>query len=265
MITTKNEQMDAVTKKAWEMNWEDISMDEILGIFNYHRVKKQMELFLRVLPKNDTILEGGCGLSPYLIKLRQLGYNVVGIDYNEAPLKKALSYDPDLPLKVGDVMAVPYPDNTFGGYISLGVIEHFTEGPQKAIREAHRVLKPGGVFVVFVPWKHIYMRLQAPILFLKGHPFLRKLFKKPETHYWQQYFKKKELSKLMENEGFEVRELHAIDHSHALLSSFGVFRDKNTLDEATPLGLKVAAWCEKHLYWPTAANMVLICYKKKAS
>ena len=255
--------MDAVTKKAWEKNWEDISMDEILKIFEYDRVKKQMELFLRVLPKKGKILEGGCGLSPYLIKLRGLGYDVEGIDYNEAPLKKALSYDPKLPLRVGDVMAVPYADNTFEGYISLGVIEHFTEGPRKAIQEAYRVLKPGGVFVVFVPWKHIYMRIQAPILFLKRHPFMRKIFKKPaDTHYWQQYFKKKELSLMMEREGFEVREVLAIDHAHALLSAFGFFRDKDTLDEATPLGLKVGDWCAKNLTWPTAANMVLICYKK---
>lgn len=263
MRAVKDEVIDKITKKAWEKNWEDISMEEIMGIFNYVRVKKQLELFLRVLPKNEKILEGGCGLSPYLIKLRQLGYDVEGIDYNEAPLKKALSYDPTLPLKVGDVAEIPYPDNYFGAYISLGVIEHFTEGPLRAIREARRVLKTGGVFVVFVPQNTIFMRIASPIRFLKSRKFLRRIFKRSEdNHYWEQYFKKEELAAMLTGEGFEVREMHALDHSHAVQTSCSIFRDKDTLDEANALGFKVADWCEKNLRWQTCATLALICYKK---
>ena len=55
---------DQNTKKAWEKNWESISVEDVLGIFEYERVKKQMNLFLRVLPKDQKILEGGCGLAP---------------------------------------------------------------------------------------------------------------------------------------------------------------------------------------------------------
>src|SRR3989338_1045379 len=151
---------DLTTKQAWENNWRDISIADVLQIFAYDRVKKQMAHFTRVLPKGEKMLEGGCGLGPYLIRLRQLGYDVEGIDYNEGPIRKLLAYDPALPVKVGDVTAVPYPDGTFGGYLSLGVIEHFAEGPEKAIREAHRVLKPGGVFVVAVPTRNLLMDLK---------------------------------------------------------------------------------------------------------
>src|SRR3989338_6073085 len=154
-ITAQNE-TDQKTKKAWEKNWESVSIHEILKIFDYVRVKKQMDLFLRVLPKNEKILEGGCGLAPYLIRLRELGYDVEGIDYNEGPIRKILSYDPSLPVKVGDVTAIPYPDSYFSGYLSLGVIEHFTEGPQKALREAHRVLKKDGVLYLAVPRSHLF-------------------------------------------------------------------------------------------------------------
>src|SRR3990167_913208 len=132
MKTIKDESTDSITKIAWEKNWDSISIGEILEIFSYPRVKKQMEIFLKELPLNEPILEGGCGLAPYLIRLRQLGYDVEGIDYNEAPIQKVLAFDPKLPVKVGDVANIPYHDNTFGGYISLGVIEHFTEGPERA-------------------------------------------------------------------------------------------------------------------------------------
>lgn len=259
----KNRLLDQKTKEAWEKNWEDIPIDKILEIFKYERVKKQMGIFQRALPKNEKILEGGCGLGPYLIRLRQLGYDVEGIDYNEGPIKKILSFDASLPVRMGDVTQIPYPDGTFGGYLSLGVIEHFSEGPQKAIREACRVLRPGGVFVVAVPTRNIFMDLTFPVRFLKSRPFLRKLLKKPEdNHYWEQYFKRKALIGYLEEGGFEVREVHAMDHSHSLVSFSNFFRDKETLDEASPFGLKLGAWCEKHLTWQTASQMTLICYKK---
>ncbi len=263
MISRKDEKTDAITKKAWERNWEDISMDEIMEIFNYDRVKKQMAIFTRVLPKNEKILEGGCGLAPYLIRLRQLGFDVEGIDYNEAPLKKAHTFDPALPLKVGDVNHIPYPDETFGGYISLGVIEHFTEGPVQAVRDACRVLKKRGVFVLMVPQNHFFMRLTAPLRALKRNKTLRRLMKKPEdTHYWEQYFDRKELTALLEKEGFAVRETHALDHSHAFVSFSNFFRDRNTFDEASPLALKLGAWSEKKLRWTMACQLLLIAYKK---
>ena len=137
--TEFNKDTDLRTREAWERNWQNISIAEIMEIFGYERVKQQMEIYLRVLPKREKILEGGCGLGPYLIRLRQLGYDVEGIDYNEGPIQKLLAYDATLPVKVGDVTKIPYPDSHFGGYLSLGVIEHFVDGPEKAIREARIV------------------------------------------------------------------------------------------------------------------------------
>jgi SAM-dependent methyltransferase len=264
MRTTRDDRTDAITKKAWNKNWDDISMKEIMEIFDYDRVKKQMAVFTRVLPRDHKILEGGCGLAPYLIRLRQLGYDVEGIDYNEGPIRKILSHDPSLPVKVGDVMAIPYPDSTFGGYISLGVIEHFTEGPLKAIREAHRVLSDGGVFVLMVPQKHVFMRLTWPLRWLKRNAFLRRVFNKPaDTHYWEQYFKRQELVPLLEREGFEIREVHAMDHSHAWVAFSDFFRDNSTFDEASPLALKLGRWCEKHMKWSMACQLLIIARARK--
>ena len=259
----KNQEIDLQTKKAWEKNWEDISIPDVLGIFNYVRVKKQLEIFLRVLPKHEKILEGGCGLGPYLIKLRSLGYDVEGIDYNEGPVKKLLVFDASLPVRVGDVTAIPYSDATFGGYLSLGVIEHFSEGPGKAIDEAWRVLKPKGVLVVAVPTRNIFMDLKFPIRWIKSRAWLRRLLKKSEeNHYWEQYFKRDRLVQYLEEGGFEVHEMHALDHSHTLVSFSDFFRDKRTYDEASPLALKIAALFEKQMPWSTASQMTLVCIKK---
>jgi SAM-dependent methyltransferase len=263
MRTEKNERTDQITQEAWSANWRSVSIKEIMEIFTYERVKKQMDVFLRVLPKGQKILEGGCGLAPYLIRLRQLGYDVEGIDYNKEPIEKVLAFDPSLPVQVGDVTAIPYPDGHFGGYISLGVIEHFTEGPVKAIREAWRVLRPGGVFVVAVPQNHLFMRILAPLRWFKGNDALRRLFGKPlDSHYWEQYFRKNELRVTLEQEGFDVVEINALDHSAAVLSFSNLFRNGDTFDEVNKLGLIIGQWCEKHLPWITAAQIQFVCHKK---
>jgi len=43
-------------------------------------------------------------------------------------VEKAKEFDPDLPIVVGDVQNLDYPDSSFDAYISLGVVEHFEEG-----------------------------------------------------------------------------------------------------------------------------------------
>ena len=45
------------TKKAWDENWKPHEVERLLEIFNYPRVKKQMDLYLRYLPKKEKILE----------------------------------------------------------------------------------------------------------------------------------------------------------------------------------------------------------------
>ena len=188
---------------------------------------------------------------------------MVGIDYNEGPIAKVLEFDPSLPVSVGDVTQIVFPDGYFDGYLSLGVIEHFAEGPQKALREAHRVLKSGSVFIVVVPTRNIFMDLKAALTWFKKNSTLRQwLGKPPDTYYWEQYFKKKDLGDYLEAAGFEVRETHPLDHSHSLVSFANFFRDKQKYDEATPLAIRISEFLEKYFAWQTASQMTLICYKK---
>jgi SAM-dependent methyltransferase len=151
----------------------------------------------------------------------------------------------------------------FGGYLSLGVIEHFSEGPQKALAEACRVLKPGGVFVCAVPTRNLFMNLSEPVRWIKSRKWLRRAMGKgPDEHYWEQYFKRDRLVRLIEYAGFDVREIHPLDHSHTLVSFSRIFRDSKRYDEANALGLKLGAFFEKHMPWIAAAQMTLICYKR---
>ena len=57
-----------------------------------------------------------------------------------------------MPVIQGDILDLKYPDAHFDAYISQGVIEHFEEGPQQALNEAWRVLKPDGLAFITVPY-----------------------------------------------------------------------------------------------------------------
>ena len=252
------------TKKAWGDNWKPHDIEKVLEIFEYPRVKKQLELYLKYLPKNKRILEGGCGLGPYLIYLKKHGYDVVGIDYNEEPLRKIKEYDGSLDVQVMDVRNLNYKDRFFGGYLSLGVIEHFPEGPQKAISEASRVLDEGGIFIVQVPIMNIFLALRYPIELLKRSKPIRKLLGKDQKeYYWQCYFKANQLQKILEEYNFMIEELVPMDHEHSVISFLRFFRKKDSYDAANSAGLAFSRFCEKYLRWFTAANMVFVCRKRR--
>ncbi|MEJ7782039.1 MAG: methyltransferase domain-containing protein [Solirubrobacteraceae bacterium] len=50
----------------------------------------------------------------------------------------------------GDAEALPFPDASFDRYVSAGSIEYWPD-PARAIAEAHRVLRPGGIALVAGP------------------------------------------------------------------------------------------------------------------
>jgi SAM-dependent methyltransferase len=103
-------------------------------------------------PRPDVrILEGGCGIGHHVAGLQQLGYDAVGVDYAARTVAKINQLFPELKVQQADVRSLPFPDNSFDGYWSLGVIEHFFDGYEVIAEEMYRVLKPGGYLFLTFP------------------------------------------------------------------------------------------------------------------
>jgi ubiquinone/menaquinone biosynthesis C-methylase UbiE len=149
------------TRQAWQDIWSDASVDVELETVRSARSMATIHAYLPYLSKNDILLEAGSGLSAVVITLREMGYNVVGLDYAENALHESRAYDPTLPLTTGDVHALPFQANSLGAYLSFGVLEHFEHGMQPALLEAHRVLKPGGTLVLTIPYPNVIHELVA--------------------------------------------------------------------------------------------------------
>jgi len=78
------------------------------------------------------------------------GGHYVGIDLTPAMLRRArprAARRGDVQLHQGDVMALPYPDHSFDAVI-MHLILAVVPQPQRALREAARVLKPGGEILI---------------------------------------------------------------------------------------------------------------------
>jgi SAM-dependent methyltransferase len=95
----------------------------------------------------------------------KLGNRAFGVDDSWGPLRMARSHDPGMNLVRANALLTPYKDNSFDAAFSSYVAEHFEEGPEELFREIHRVLKPGGLFFVVVPYNNTFRRYVVnPIL-----------------------------------------------------------------------------------------------------
>ncbi|MET7277891.1 class I SAM-dependent methyltransferase [Kribbella sp. NPDC005582] len=92
-------------------------------------------------------LDIGCGTGRNFETIRASGREVVGLDYSSDQLRLARTRT-DGPLMVGDAAALPFPDESFDTVMVMWVSTDVDDFGA-VVREAARVLRPGGVFVEY--------------------------------------------------------------------------------------------------------------------
>lgn len=140
--------------KAW--NWADAEKERWL-------VPSEECVYLAEKWKGEgaeTLLDLGCGLGRHTLYFAEKGFSVSALDLSPeaviatAALLTAHGFRPDC--RKGDMVCLPYPENSFDRIFSYRVISHQdTKGVAQVIREIARVLKPGGrIFVTLCSKAH---------------------------------------------------------------------------------------------------------------
>jgi SAM-dependent methyltransferase len=115
------------------------------------------------LPNGARVLDVGCGTGANGPVLAQAGRFTAGIDFSALPLELDRGNDRCHAARVqGDAERLPFCGEAFDLVVSLDVLEHLKDDRLGA-RELRRVVRPGGVIVVFVPALNILWGLQDEV------------------------------------------------------------------------------------------------------
>lgn len=109
------------------------------------------------LAEGARVLDVGCGYGTFVLACRQRGYDAAGVDTGayeiEFARKRMAEEAGELPgdtYRCAPAETLPYPDASFDAVTLWNVLEHVRDY-RAVLREADRVLKPGGTLVLLAP------------------------------------------------------------------------------------------------------------------
>ena len=123
--------------------WEQFFKEKLVHIFEHAHEVLDIGGSLRIDAARNNRLDPH---NAWIIdEIQRCGTSYKILDYVD-------TYHPDI---VGDIQALPMPDNSQEAVLCIAVLEH-VENPFKAAGELYRVLKPGGYCLVYVPFLYYY-------------------------------------------------------------------------------------------------------------
>jgi SAM-dependent methyltransferase/uncharacterized membrane protein YbhN (UPF0104 family) len=96
-------------------------------------------------------LDVGCGQGEHLARMRELGFEVSGIDLSGPQVERAArKLGSDRLIRIGSVLDIPLPAGSFDFAYTINVLHHLAslDEQRRALSELLRVLKPGGLLLV---------------------------------------------------------------------------------------------------------------------
>lgn len=149
------------------------------------------------------VLDVGCGGGFASNALGSCGHRVVGLDASAEALAVAARRDRSASVEYrrGDALALPFDDAAFDVVCAMDFLEH-VEDPGRAIAEASRVLRPGGLFFFHTfnrNWLSWLVVIKAVEWFVKNTP--------PNLHVLRLFLKPREVASMCAQSGLAVADL----------------------------------------------------------
>jgi SAM-dependent methyltransferase len=96
------------------------------------------------------VLEVGTGTGGMLHALRSRGHRAAGVELRHAFIAQARAHYGPMPIAQVNGVALPFKDGSFDAVVTFDVFEHIPDSDGH-LREAHRVLRPGGSYLIQTP------------------------------------------------------------------------------------------------------------------
>jgi SAM-dependent methyltransferase len=121
-------------------------------------------LFAARLARRRRVLDIGCGTGYGSAELAHTAAAVTGVDISPEAIAQACSSyaAPNLRFLAASATSIPFPDSSFDLITCFEVIEHIHDWPS-LLKEARRLLSPGGQFIVSTPNKSYYAESRVQI------------------------------------------------------------------------------------------------------
>jgi len=134
-------------------NYFEIAYRTGSDIWTSFPLKNRGEMLMKQLSFGSYILDVGSGRGLFAKQLAEAGYSVIGLDFESNIVKKAnseiknWSLEGKLKFVEGNVLDIPFADNSFDGICDFGLLENlYSEDWDQYAGEIARVLKPGGFY-----------------------------------------------------------------------------------------------------------------------
>lgn len=143
------ERLDVNWSDELEALHEDSSRDHFLDVWTRGAV---LNAALPVVPPAGVVVDAGCSSGYLLEDLRRArpSAQLIGVDLVAAGLRRAHQSVPDAELLLADVCDLPIADSAVDAVVSANLLEHVPDD-LGALREFHRILRPGGRAAIVVP------------------------------------------------------------------------------------------------------------------
>ncbi len=190
------------SQAGWKLEGREVNLQDC-------EIEFIRDVLLGHLPKEGLIVDAGCGVARWPIYLRRRGYRVFGIEWSHEACLIGKETDAGFEVVRADVRHTPLKDGSVDAALSLGVVEHDEDGPHAALGEAHRILKPGGLLVLAVPFNNPLRRLV--INHLQGYMTRKRRRESWKLGFAEYRFSTHEVKQFLEGCGFEVLSTHPND------------------------------------------------------
>jgi ubiquinone/menaquinone biosynthesis C-methylase UbiE/uncharacterized protein YbaR (Trm112 family) len=166
--------------------WATTQLDSVNGTDVFHR------RFQRYVGDPSRlagleVLDAGCGAGAFLDVAADHAQRLVGIDLSESveSAHASLRARPNVDVVQGNLLELPFPDESFDFVYCIGVIQH-TPDPEATFRSLARLVRPGGELAVWIyeraPYeplkpKHLLRRWTAGMDSDRAMPFIERYCK----------------------------------------------------------------------------------------